>query len=785
VNARQYQFSVTMPAGITATNYTGGLAIRMCNDAAQVCASPVLGSPLTLPYMLQISAPQLSLRLFESGSSLRFTYRFGDTLPASKTLVVQSNTDWRVVSLPSWLRYVALSGPPGRNTGSGSGSGEVYLEPVTGLLPGTLNSEVVVETAAGLRAAMPVQLTVEPVPFVLSTDRLTFSAVNGQAIPAQGVLVTLDRNLTSATWTVRSTQPWLVVANANDGSPMAIGVAIDAQSTRLRSGVYEAALVFTAPGALTRTLAVTLNLATPTLSVSPASLIFGGIDGRSLDRRSITVSLTPGVAAAPMRLVSTPEFVLPTTGSSLGTHTSTSLELQSVFGPSGTRAGSVVVSASVNGDTITATVPVAITLEARKLLLSEIGVAFASTPEWQRLTRTVAIRDNFGRAGGWTAESDQPWLSVTRSGTLAASGTSVLSLVANPSLAALNTVSVARVTLRSNDASVTSPEQLVVGIWRSATARPSVVSSHGDGTYTSVATINTAYSHIAADPVRPFAYVSNGNPIIDVIHVYSGAVVRRIDTRLSRTSHLAVSQDGAQLFVANPGGPSISAFDLSNDRLVFTQVTPTNGADQPISHARPNGVSLLVTSIAAYSATTGTPIGIQAIGEGNLFLFAESAVVSASRDGKRLSGRGGFFDVDFAFGSMLINSTPAFFGALTGNDSAISRDGTVGYRSSGDFTNCRKTFLTPPYSSALIGVDFVGPNNIEVGSDGRIYCGIRRFQNEPDVSIYDEGERLLRTVRFTSDDRVLLPRTLTVSGDGLLMLGLTNDPKLVIIAVGP
>jgi hypothetical protein len=94
----------------------------------------------------------------------------------------------------------------------------------------------------------------------------------------------------------------------------------------------------------------------------------------------------------------------------------------------------VQVSAQVNGDALSHAVTVNVNADQRRLLASEWGVAFSTSPLGTTVSRTVTVRENFGGPVGWTASSDAAWLQVTAGGNTS-SGASSLVLTADPTKA--------------------------------------------------------------------------------------------------------------------------------------------------------------------------------------------------------------------------------------------------------------------------------------------------------------------------------------------------------------
>jgi hypothetical protein len=79
------------------------------------------------------------------------------------------------------------------------------------------------------------------------------------------------------------------------------------------------------------------------------------------------------------------------------------------------------------------------------------------------------------------------------------------------------------------------------------------------------------------------------------------------------------------------------------------------------------------------------------------------------------------------------------------------------------------------------GSNYPYPGNVEVGPEGRIYCGrYSTLASEKDVYVFDPAGTQLGTIRLADTSSSLLDRQLAISGDGLRVAGL--DPALKIVA---
>ncbi len=93
--------------------------------------------------------------------------------------------------------------------------------------------------------------------FMLQPQNLVFNAVAGQALTnAQDLYLVVRSQDSDVNWTVTNTASWLKCAGTNGATPSTCYVSVD--TTGLPAGVYQAALQFSSPGAVSATANVTL-----------------------------------------------------------------------------------------------------------------------------------------------------------------------------------------------------------------------------------------------------------------------------------------------------------------------------------------------------------------------------------------------------------------------------------------------------------------------------------------------------------------------------------------------
>jgi hypothetical protein len=295
---------------------------------------------------------------------------------------------------------------------------------------------------------------------------------------------------------------------------------------------------------------------------------------------------------------------------------------------------------------------------------------------------------------------------------------------------------------------------------------------------------------VIADPIRPYAYAHNGGAYIDVYNLYSGQKVATITGLAAGLGDMVTSANGDTLHVLNLSNRSLTSIDL-NTRAVLSQLPVAADKSTRLKIIRPNGVEVLLLSDGAAYLTAG--------GAGLSALPLKAGVIAASGNGKLVvqqeentsTVQVTSVSVDYASlgGGMLypakIPAASHAGGGTLGQDIAVSADGTRIYTASATPKLC---VISSPADLGVLGYLAVGdgtPNNIKLGSDGRIYCGAAARATVSDVWVYDTTGKLLNQFKLAAGARQLLPRQMVVSGDGLLLIGITDDGAATIVPVGP
>lgn len=745
--------------------HQGQLSVKLCRDSA--CASQFPGSPVALPYTITVGAAGMAPFSASPGAPLAATMHLGGPAPAPVAIqVLAAGRTWSAAAGAGWLKPV-----------SASGSGDATLTVIydaTGLGAGQYDTVLTLTASDGQVATLPVGLTVLAPAFQVSSNGVAFTAVNGAPIAPQTIQFATD-NGQATRWDASSDAGWLRASPSQGYTPAVTALSVDPSAGTLRSGSYNASVTLSAAGLQPRSLAVALTLVPASLQVSSQNVVLGGPYGRDFSPQTITLSLNTGANGWPWALGAPPAWASPsalagTVNSTPGALTFTPDASAAALGSTSTR---VLATVAVNGDLVGLPLNLTINKDRHKLLAAEAGVALSGSPGWARVTRAIAISDNFGLDPAWSAQSDQAWLTVGGAGdslTLSADATSLTP----------NTISYATVTVSPTDPAVAAPAPIKVAFWKGSST-PTVPSSPSQ-----------FYTNIVADPIRPLVYAHKGGSVIDIYNVYTGQASGSLTGFSGGLGDMAVSADGARLYVLDLYNNRVEGRNLSGG-AVLSLWSPAGGLDKTARLAilRPNGVEIVALNNGnVYDSASGKLLATLPIRGGSL---------SGSGDGKRLyvQDEGGAsihlstYSIDYAelgggtlYAAQLAAATHLGSGAA-GQDIAASADGSVLYTASSQPALCGALNTSDLGSLYYLASGGAAPNNVETGSDGRVYCGVAGKTSAADVWVYSAAGALLNQLKFAPAGRQLAPRQMVISGDGFMLVGLNDDGALYIVPVGP
>jgi hypothetical protein len=289
--------------------------------------------------------------------------------------------------------------------------------------------------------------------------------------------------------------------------------------------------------------------------------------------------------------------------------------------------------------------------------------------------------------------------------------------------------------------------------------------------------VSGSFTELVADPVRPFVYVHDGGTSQSAYNIHTGAPVATVKNVATSLGAMAVASDGSTLFAVDRTAFEVVPVNLATNTVgtAWNLVTTANSYPM-LAYTRTDGVPILaVTDGAIHAAASGSVIltFLQPSQVSPLILVTASLGGTAFCAGICHS----LSHSSLAGGSW---SIAALRGSSGTRDVALAADGAHVYGASGAPYNCFSE-NTATGQNVDFGSSYPYPGNVELGPEGRIYCG--RYSavvpDDKDVYVFDPGGTQIGTFRLASSSENLLDRQLAISGDGLRVAGL--DPALKIV----
>jgi hypothetical protein len=761
----QYHAVLQTAPALAAGNYKGNFSVKLCRDSG--CANQFPGSPMSLPYDFTVVAAGSATFSAVSAMPLTATAQVGGTAPAGGAVTISAaGRTWTAsTGGAAWLKL-----------DTASGTGNVSYD-TAALAAGQYTATLTITASDNQSATLPVALTVLPSGLVLGSNSVTFNAINGAPIASQIVSLDTDNKI-STTWLANSNAAWLGVSPTAGATPATTVLTVDPTIGKLASGSYTAAITIVPQNLPARTLPVTLNLTPATLLASVNSVTLGGVYGRDFSStQTLNLSLNTGTNSWPWGLQNLPAWATASVASGTVSQAlvSTTLQAKPANAGVGTTSSLMTPFSFVNGDLVSAPVLMTINKDRHKLLPAETAVAFVSVPGWPaRVTRTITVADNYNNFGGMTASSNQPWLVVGVNG-------NQLNLAADPTQMLNDTLSVATITLQASDPDATVPEPIRVTLWK------------GSAVPAAKATAPLPYTNVITDPARPYAYLHNGGAVIDVYNLYTGLKEASMTGFSAHLGDMAASPNGDSLYVVDIDNSRITTVDLATRAISRQLPLATAGTIATrLKVVRPNGVEVLLLS------------------DGQAFLtstFAALPKLPLSTGGTLAASGGGKLVVqqNEGAGSLQLTSVALDYAALNngtlyaaklpkashvspgtlGQDLVVGSDGLLIYSASGTPKSCSVMSTEDLGVQSSLPIGDAAPNNIEVGIDGRIFCGGAIKTQGSDIWMYNSSGAVLQQFKLSSTGKQLLPRQMAVSGDGWILVGITEDGAVTFFGIGP
>lgn len=522
-------------------------------------------------------------------AALTFTSVVGDTSAAPSQTVVGRNTTGSIrtcaggwppgAPAPTWVHF----GTPSAGSAQCSLPIGVSLLAAKGTYTATIR--MAIERTDGSVSYGDVAVTYEVRSLAATPASVASSWILGDSAPPASRSVSLRAATPGTAWTVTGTPPWLDPSPTASATPQTVTLSFD--PTGLATGLHAGAVTFSGGGE-TAQVAASFTIAEPEITRNPPAVQLAGLGGHDLSPKRVSLALRTGRNAWPFTVETSDPWIelvqLATTLSSAERDAFTIAPTGPAKAlPAGTSyTGSVTITVNVSGVPIRRVLPVTYRLDDEKLVVSDPGVAFTRTPAASLLTRALTVATNRGTAATpWTASSSAAWLDVTPGGTTP----DPLVLTVDPvELAGLATdaLYLATVTVATG-ALADGVDTVRVGLWVGSTAPEPVTS------------VAVSYERVAADPVRPWIYLHAGGSGVDVRNVLTGALVTTIPSVGTSLGAMAVSGDGARLFVVDETTRRVVPV-----RLETLTVDPSWAVSGTIplelAWARPNKTPVLLTT---------------------------------------------------------------------------------------------------------------------------------------------------------------------------------------------
>ena len=668
-----------------------------------------------------------------SANSATFSARQNAAVPSSQSLTIQitgPNAAYAGAAYtggqtpPSWLSFSM--------NGSGTTWHLVLSVTSTALAPGQYTTTFQVGTANSAGTVLQYQsVTVTYnvlVAVAISTQPYSATFMYGGSKTSDAVSVAVAA--AGLQWQSTSDSPWLTVPAGTQSGTGNLQATVNVAS--LSPGTYQGHVTVTdaADSTNSATLAFSVTIQAPTLTVTQSSVLLGGTDGLSTTTpQSIAFSVSTDTAAHPFAIT----FQTDSGGSWLtasvtnGTVNAAGAVIQ-VSGDrtglvGGTYTGRVEIAATVGNLVLTGEVPVTFNIEANRIVVGATGVGFSSSPARSVLTRNVTVFSSIGRTDvPWQATSDQPWLTVTPSGVTGGA----ITLTASPSGLSTDTTHFATVTVSSSDVTVENQETIRVGLYVNSTS-PSASSQF------------VAEGFVAASPVEPIAFLSDGGTDVTGYNVYTGAIDRTFTGVVAHAGTMVVSGDGRYLFVYDLTNQQVTELDATSGSVIHqysSSPTVSQTTESALAYMRPDGYAMLVTpSSRVYDLATGTEYD-----SGTLYVVTSSASLGVSPDNAKLVTNGGsVFSIARSslngggFNAALLFNTGTVFGSES--QACISADGQTVYTADGYPYNFSGTSLaTQVVTQTLTAEAF--PETIACVWNGLVVGGADANSAATDVFVY-------------------------------------------------
>ena len=614
---------------------------------------------------------------------------------------------------------------------------------------------------AGLPDGSPVDASVPGI-LGLSTGALSEHLVLGHSthVATERIDVAAEPG---TTWAATASASWIHLTSSATTGDGHVLVEVDAANPGVQLGANTGTILVanTRDPSNAIPVTVTLEVDLPTLTATPSPIVLGGDDGLdATGGASVDVSLDTGSntwpwTATPVTSDGAPWLQLSEAAGQL----SASPHGLTIHGDRGSLIpgryhGTIQISAVVAGQTVEATIEVALNKQGDWLTATAAGVALSSFPGRKTLTRTVVITSSQASGATLTATTDQPWLSVELSSNHPGAS---ITLKANPAGLAVDRGYIADVAIHAATGKADNTEHIRVGLWVGSRAPVASFATPSGG------------HHVIANPVEPWVYVSNDATRVYAYHVYTGGLVKTFVLPATRTGGLAISGDGRHLFVNDDGTKQILDVDAATGAVLHSYPSVAGAsliyvrpASQPMLFAS-NGTIHDLTTGATYM--TGVLAGALAADSLGHTVYAQDLGLSLSNLRAFSLSYSALRDEPLAIAPQA--TAPA---GTNGQDACATGDGVVySAASSPSAIQVHDPDLTEsPAFATTLPLDAIacGWNGLIVGGAAAAATTTNLWAYRPDGTLVSAFALHARTVNN------IVSRTLALSGDNTRLIAL-------------
>ena len=596
-----------------------------------------------------------------------------------------------------------------------------------------------------------------------SLSSLNLSQTIGSSVKATQPLSITGTNLD---WLLVSDATWLSVDRYTGNGDTSIQVSIN--DFQMSPGEYDSTLtLINRLDGSEIDIKVSAVLALPKLTLSTDRLIFDASDKWSRLSDSLEVSLNTGSYTYPVTLTHSNNFSASTA------YASTIAKQLNIWlaSPADISEGenhfSIDVSANVEGHIVSESIDIQVLASRHALLVPDRGVALTQFATKSRLSAELDILDSYHLTDtAWTASSNMSWLTITPSGTTS----DKLLIEANVEGLAHKTLHQAEIVVSASSDTILDSESIKVSLWIDDTDPELKTNLAGE------------YHNIAADPVKPYVYVSDSLKDSAEISVYNSHTLEYVAGLELGGTHrfgdMKVSEDGHWLY-SGIDNNSIAIFNLETFALHSVWKGNDDLADM-FDLAELSGQPLIVAPGGnVYDAQSGKRLTIR--GDGHWYAYSSwytrDHYVDVSLFGNR------FCAISFYLSPYTLNCYEINYNSYR-DDVNVNHIGTAphgtGSNASAVAVNSTGTIVYPasgsPYSFPVIEINSMNetdslpadayPNGITIGENDEVHGIVNAFYGPEDLWIY-KADGVERFSGYASGgNNSLISNALAVSGDG-------------------